>query len=331
MIEKRTVFVLGAGASCPYGFPTARGLRSDIIASFTLRYENLLEGRERRGVPGVNDAYPRPEAAEKFVERFDRSSTESVDLFLSRNPALARIGKMAICTSILFGEQNSRFREHVKDPNQDWYFHLFSRLSRDLTEEDGIQDFAKNNVAFITFNYDRSLEHFLYESVLNSFGGADTTTAGEQVEQLPIIHVYGTLAPLGWQDPEWKNRLEYGNYAALPQLNLPLLSDNLHIVHEKRENPNIEKAREQISQADRIFFLGFGYAKENLEALGLPGILKPAQRVYGTAMGFTDKETRDMHSLLAGGLKYPQKPEEDTRGKVHLKNFDCVALLREFL
>ncbi len=331
MIEKRTVFVLGAGASCPYGFPTARGLRSDIIANFVSRYKKLLTDREGLGVAGINSGYPRLEDGRDFEKRFDRSSTESVDLFLARNPALAEIGKMAICMSILFAEQNSHFRERVKDPNQDWYFYLFSRLSRDLTDRSGLQELSKNNVAFVTFNYDRSLEHFLYESVLNSFEEADPTTVAEQVNRLVTIHVYGALAPLDWQVTDPQNAPEYGKYGALPHLNLPAVADNLHIVHEKKENPNIEKARERISKADRIFFLGFGYAKENLEALGLPEVLQPMQRIYGTGMGWTQKEIHGITNQLGIGLGHSEKDRPNRSSQVQIRDCDCVALLREFL
>ena len=34
MIEEDTVFILGAGASCPYGFPDGKKLRSEIFDRF---------------------------------------------------------------------------------------------------------------------------------------------------------------------------------------------------------------------------------------------------------------------------------------------------------
>ena len=40
MITEKTVFILGAGASKPYGFPTALELRKDIIYKFPNLYKN---------------------------------------------------------------------------------------------------------------------------------------------------------------------------------------------------------------------------------------------------------------------------------------------------
>ena len=34
MIMEKTVFILGAGASCPYGYPDGKKLRTEIIQNF---------------------------------------------------------------------------------------------------------------------------------------------------------------------------------------------------------------------------------------------------------------------------------------------------------
>jgi hypothetical protein len=321
MVEKRTVFILGAGASCPYGFPTARELRSDIIDHFQARYEKLFADREKLGIPGVNDEYPPVRVAADFVRRFDQSSTESIDLFLSRHPALWRIGKMAICLSILFKEQASHFRERVKDRSNDWYFYLFNKLSRDLIDKGSLLGFGKSGVAFVTFNYDRSLEHFLFDSLLNSFEDADGPGVRQQISEIPIIHIYGKLAPLQWQDASMLNVLEYGKYDMLPQVNLSAVSNNLHVIHEERKDPALEEAREQISKAERLFFLGFGYAKENLEALGIPRALKAEHYIRGTAMGATRGEIDGIENRLLGTGHIQQK----------ILDCDCLHLLRECL
>ncbi len=80
------------------------------------------------------------------------STTPSVDLFLARNPYFAVIGKIAICLSILHAEKYSRFREEVKKPEHDWYRYLYEKLTRELTDKCSLQEFHKNNVAFVTFN-----------------------------------------------------------------------------------------------------------------------------------------------------------------------------------
>jgi hypothetical protein len=331
MIEKRTVFILGAGASCPYGLPTANELRCDIIRNFRTRYgDHCVTHRETekertaRGYPTISDAIA-------FLSVFDGpNNMESVDLFLSRQPRFREVGKLAILLSILHHERESRFAHNMKEPGRDWYSLLYDRMTRESTGKDSYKELARNQVAFITFNYDRSLEHFLFRS-LHSFEDATPENVKEQIDQIMISHVYGKLSLLPWQDNDTSKVLGYGDDASESYGRLPSVIQNLYVVHEERTNPELEKARTTISEAERIFFLGFGYADENLKVLGIPATLKPTQLVYGTTMGFTEKERKDMQLRLADGLRHPQKPNEDARGKVHLKDCDSVALLREFL
>ena len=43
MITENTVFILGARASCPYGFPSGAGLRDDICCNFRTKFLNFLK------------------------------------------------------------------------------------------------------------------------------------------------------------------------------------------------------------------------------------------------------------------------------------------------
>ena len=80
--------------------------------------------------------------------------------------------------------------------------------------------------------------------------------------------------------------------------------------------PKLEKAIELIETAQRIFFLGFGYAKENLEILQLPDILEN-QRIYGTALGLPKREIATISSRFK---KRSYKPD--------IHSLDCLQLLR---
>jgi hypothetical protein len=56
-----------------------------------------------------------------------------------------------------------------------------------------VDDFITNNqVSFVTFNYDRTLEHFLCVRIANTYGIA-LPLAWESVKKIPIVHVYGSL------------------------------------------------------------------------------------------------------------------------------------------
>jgi len=332
MIEKRTVFILGAGASCPYGFLSARELRTDIVEHSRNRYETRF-GLGAYAPERIVNEYPEESVLGEFISAFGMSNTESIDLFLSRHPRFETIGKLAISMSILSQENRSGFGEKAKKPEHDWYFYLYNKLMRELTDKDGFEKFSANKIAFVTFNYDRSLEQFLFESLLHSFEAADESKVIAQLCKVPIIHVYGKIAPLPGLTEGRTDAVPYDRQRdPAGYLTVGLLStiNNLYVVHEERANPELEKVRMAIAGAERIFFLGFGYAKENLEALGLPEVLKRQHHIYGTALGLVEKEIGDIASyfdraLSSTGAQFP--PSE----RIHIRNCDCVRLLREFL
>jgi len=328
MIEKRTVFILGAGASHPYGLPTGNELRCDIIQNFRKSYGNHLITQHETEKETVRRGYPTISDATTFLSVFDGpNNRESIDLFLSRQPRFKEVGKLAILLGILRHERESRFGHNAKEPDRDWYSLLYDRMTRESISRDGHKDFSRNKVAFITFNYDRSLEYFLFRS-LHSFEDATRENVKEQIGQITISHVYGKLSPLPWQDDDASNVLDYGVDDSKSYGKLPSMIQNLYVVHEERTNPELEKAREEIRKAERIFFLGFGYAGENLEALGIPDGLRAEHDIYGTAMGWTSKEIQDVRSHFAAGLK--RAGNIYGRDQVQIRDCDCVSLLREF-
>lgn len=315
MIEN-VVFVLGAGASCPYGFPSGRELRLQIISNYAANCEAYLKTKEV-GKPLIPQEV---HLAKEFVEKFRKSSTKSIDLFLARNPDYSRAGKRAIIFRILDAERASGFREKARYRDQDWYSWLFEQMTKELLQKEDYSRFSENDVSFITFNYDRSLEHFLYDSLVNSFIGIPEDKIIEQLNQIKICHVFGQVGPLEWQGQD--GQIEYR--ASLSNINIDALCDNIKIVHEKGENPKLREAQELISKVHRVFFLGFGYAEENLDALNIPAILEDVPLVFGTSMGLTNREKTKIVSQFQALI-------ENKSRTAYIDNKDCLALLREVL
>jgi hypothetical protein len=317
MIKEKTVFILGAGASCPYGFPSGQELREEICSKYVSDKKKYLASLG--GIPN-REIEIRISPVTKFAETFYKSSTKSIDLFLARNPEFKEDGKLSIIFRILAAEQSSLFREHTKNREQDWYSYLFQRLTDDLVKKEDCKRLRENNVSFITFNYDRSLEHFLYESLIHSFNGVDKAIVLEQLNNIRIIHVFGQIAQLDWQSAQrW---VEYKtNNRLIP---VEQLIDNLRIIYEQNENPEIEESRTLISNARRIFFLGFGYAKENLEVLKILETVNKTQEIYGTALKFKQKEIQSVRNDFPQSFG-PHTPD------IHIADMDCLTLLREYL
>jgi hypothetical protein len=128
------------------------------------------------------------------------------------------------------------------------------------------------------------------------------------------------VGPLEWQGQHYD--IEYG--VNVNHTNVSGLCDNIKIVHEEGDNPKLEEAQELIRQADRIFFLGFGYAEENLNALGIPDVLEDVKQVFGTTLGLTNKEKTEIKSLFKTDINNKLR-------SVYIQDMDCLSLLREYL
>ena len=231
----------------------------------------------------------------EFINTFKKSSIESIDKFLALNPIFSNFGKMAITQIILTKEKTSKFRENLNDSNEDWYNLLFNRMISTFNTPNDIDKFRENKIAFITFNYDRSLEHFLYESFFNAFSqNSDLIKIGlnwqEKYLPFPIIHVYGQV-----DNHVINGGSKYGSEVDFEKIQN--LSGGIQIIGERSQGMK-EQVKDLIANYKRIFFLGFGYAIDNLEAIGLPGGINEEWDIYGTAKGMTEKEINNVKSLF---------------------------------
>lgn len=268
MITRRLVLVLGAGASMPFGFPSGRGLKTEITkqlkpSSNTPMLTNLIE-------VGFDPAF-----IEQFRSALQKSGKQSVDAFLEHRDEFRKVGKTAIACALMPLENEERL---FTDEQPNWYEYFFSKLNARFEE------FEKNSVSVLTFNYDRSLEHYLFTALRNAYGKPPEECA-EQLLSLPIIHLYGQLGELPYLATEG---IKFG--AVINTENLKKCADGIQIIHDDVTNkPQFKRAHELLRNAERICFLGFGYDRVNLERLMAHGT-NSSQEICGTAIGFTGRE-----------------------------------------
>lgn len=258
MIDKyNTLFILGAGASKPYGFPTAEELKNAICTEY------------RRSLDENNIQYY-VEQVEEFTSLFFNSGETSIDSFLARYEGIDGYkhiidhGKMSIFLSILNYERTSILNRKIFGIDNDWY----SWLYRQMRPEKNIDEFQENKVAIITFNYDRSLEYAFFTYLLNSFAFARKESIIEQLRSIPIIHTYGKLGDFY---PDSSSYFSFGG--DLQKSEIFKLAKNIKTIYERAtlDNNEIEQI---LLKADRIFILGFGFAPENVGYLGLAENIK---------------------------------------------------------
>jgi hypothetical protein len=113
MIKEETLFIIGAGASYPYGFPLGLQLRQKICIDGIELFKRFME--EQEGSPFKMFYWQ----SQQLVEKFKSSGDESIDWFLRKYPEYTYIGKLLILHFILETEKTCGFWENVKIPSQD--------------------------------------------------------------------------------------------------------------------------------------------------------------------------------------------------------------------
>ena len=191
MISKNTVFIIGSGASYPYGFPLGLKLRELAFRKSTPMFQ---EFHNRMGGDTLSELN---NLAQKFSNHFKTSGDQSIDWFLKKLPEYGEVGKFLILDNIMQVENNSKFLEEMKPEfrNQDWYWYLYNEMSKYPKGDTDPDLFLRKRVAFITFNYDRSFEHFFFTSFSNGHNfDKYKSIAVELFKKMPIHHIYGKVA-----------------------------------------------------------------------------------------------------------------------------------------
>lgn len=309
MIKNNTVLVLGAGASMPYGYPSGKGLRQMLITPSLF-------------APLIDRVGIKPEEIEAFCRSFMLSGMKSIDAFLaqrgddvlvSEGLTVGEVGKHGIAIALrqnksldtLFHNPKSEAGSQI-DLSDNWYEYLWAQLSKGVAKSN-LSEFASNRLTVVTFNYDLSLEHYLFTAFVNSFG-CTGSQAAELLKPIQFIHLYGQLfgnplaAGLSYEfqlDEHWQ---QIRSDAKLIQ-----------VIDEERElvSSNFPSAIRAIEWASRICFLGFGFDDTNVARLDLARIFAdraegriasnlelPFPKVVATSLGMENAEWRAKQKLL---------------------------------
>jgi hypothetical protein len=301
MFKDPTIFILGAGASWHYGYPTGEVLVKEVIEksqeaaryfehSFRAQNDKLPRHLLERS-KGKHQRTLWKEASEE-CERL-RAGLEQVkplviDYYLGLNSDLQDIGRLLIAWVILdrehkFQQGKNHNRRQDSEPREDnWCRFIIHQLAIHCKKS---KDLLFNPVMFVTFNYDVSLEHALKKGLshIKMFDDEDVETflAGSR-----IVHIYGKVrdgyAPAHWpvsglQKLDRSNLTEHSAPSYHAQMNelLDIAYDaakGLRVIdpHDKGANDtDLMMARTAIAKAKRIFILGYGFDEHNSERLGL--------------------------------------------------------------
>ncbi|MFH1310469.1 MAG: hypothetical protein ABIH85_07330 [Candidatus Omnitrophota bacterium] len=282
MIDKETVFILGAGASADFNFPLGVELRNEI-------YEKLKSpNTHSEQIAKVFVDFPTDEASDyiptinTFAKDLYYDGDYSIDAFLERfQKKYLDIGKLAIAQTLAKYEDEAHFFDR-----DNWYRVLHFKMK----QKANVDSYAENKVSFITFNYDRSLEHFFYTALHSFDENIQTSQVIDIIDKIPIIHLYGQLDFLPWQSSDGR---AYG--APCTNFQLRSYKKSIGIIFEdvsERINSNFQKAFELCEKAEKIYILGFGWHSKNIDRLRLTE-LDPL-KITGTSWGLGELEISEI-------------------------------------
>jgi hypothetical protein len=303
------LFIIGAGASVPYGFPDGKELFDNL--------RNLNYDFKNRNFPGnfikddfntlYKNSHKDPEYTMKIMNEFShvikKSTMISIDDFLRNRKDIDHnqldFGKRIIAKNILEAEGISQIKNKI-----DWLNHLFSLIDRD---ENRFKKFF--NSKFIIFNYDRLFEQKVFEYLF--YDKRHIEEVWEELERMEIIHIHGYLGSL--KDVAFGNS-ENEHYCSIVE--------NMKTIWEKNNKDKI-KIQRYFSKCNRIFFLGFGWLEDNMRLLDLDNKEKKILRgkeIYGTAFGMSENKIKNLEDRLkfCGALQ------------PNIKNCEVVNLIKDF-
>jgi hypothetical protein len=300
MFKKKTVFVVGAGGSVELNLPTGDTLKSKIGVKVDLRFSNGYDldvgdprvlGAirlilEERKVFNVN---PHCQAGRTIAAAMPQAL--SIDNFLhthADNPLIVEVGKLGIAACIMEAERNSYIATKRDDDeinfgtHPDVWHNTFCKMLCEGIQKTKLDDLFAN-VSFITFNYDRCIEHYI-SNWLAGYMQISPDNAQALTGRLTIIHPYGQIGRLPWQQNNLTS-VPFG--AAVEAHTLPKVASHIKTFTEQVEQETvIDRIQEVLSGAEQVVFLGFSYGAMNLQLLHInePG---PTKTVRGTAFGMS--------------------------------------------
>lgn len=345
MLQRKTTFILGAGASADLGFPVAGPLAKIIAdklrrtASWSLVDQCITEALIHKVISdmpeGATARADRDSAAGHYLDAAAQileglPLDSSIDSYMDTHRHDQRIqvcGKLSIIRCITEAEQLC-IKHHDGPHGVNFEFladkTCYGKLFKLLRERVSVEQLPRlfHNVSIISFNYDRSLEHYLAHMISTHYA-ITHDHAVQVVKSLTLLHPYGTVGP--WHDADGHH--EFGDRVDDPVKMLEL-SNRIQTFAER--SAHADRLRQIVSESELLVFLGFGYVPENLQLLGPHPNTRSTHQIYGTTFEVSGPNTSAIESALAGFVSPSIVPRLNERPRVELSNEKCATFLDNY-
>jgi hypothetical protein len=339
--ERKTVFVVGAGASAEVKLPVGSGLMTKISKALEIAVTPFghFESKDATIGHALSIAASRESLQPNLIFeacsqiRDGMKQATSIDQFIhdrSGDKLIELCGKLAIVREIIAAEARSPLSNDHKfsgsGPDlggpalKDTWYHRFQQLL--LPGGLSSLEHRLASIALIIFNYDRCIEHYLFHALQRYYPiRKDDTTS--LLKHLAIYHPYGSVGHLPWSDSaNTASAIAFGETPKAEQL-LYLASQIKTFTEGMSDASAIQST---VAEAKTIVFLGFSFNHMNLDLLEpprLPG-LPPNRHIFATAFGLSESHRKSipndlLNRNIVGNIK-----------QVELLALECAKLFHEF-
>lgn len=280
MIRTKTTFIVGAGASCELQMPSGPELVARIAQSLDFeRYGAELQTRDSvlllqhlsKAAARVGGGDEAMHAAATRI-RTAAKLGGSIDAILEQHNAdelILTCGKLAIAHFISQGESKSTLRQSARiegdlplQGTESWLYHLASLVTSGVPRLQA--DRCLDDLTIISFNYDRSIEHFLPHAFVMAFGMTLQEAQRLISAKLKVLRPYGSIGKLPWQagdapENEWGTDNPW---------NIHNLANQIRTLSERQNDRQMIMALQSaVASAKRLVILGFGFQPQNIDLL----------------------------------------------------------------
>jgi hypothetical protein len=360
MFTTKTAFILGAGASWHYGYPTGEQLVKKIIEKaayasayfeFSAQHSNHLRPEclvemASPDVPLQQQWTGVLQQCELLKAGLQQVNPLVIDYFLGWNPKVSVIGLLLIAWVILECEHNQLLNRgnlnrretltnspfeaerikantvDLKKYKDDWCRFVIHQLAINCKSS---SDLFKNDITFITFNYDISLERAIYQGLRHI-----ELFRSEDIEKFlsggRILHVYGKVREnfaahpprLKWNE-QGRNPKDLIDNARSQHLSdyknfldqIYLASRGIRVIDPEDKDTDKETTRasvEAIKGASSLYILGYGFDQNNSDRLNLQYLLHRQQlrdkHVFFTNFGNVNRVNKRASVLFFGDTQH---------------------------
>jgi hypothetical protein len=319
------VFVVGAGASKEAGLPVGNELTLKIETSLNFSFNaSQLSSGDSLIYNSLSHAAPDRSSRDKYFDSCVHASQRiaaampqamSIDNFLdvhSEDEYVTLCGKLAIVRTILEAEATSFMKVQDSPRGPTLSFRqgkktFYSLLFQILTENCKFADLSErlSKVAFVVFNYDRCIEHYLHYAVRNYYD-VNQEIAIEALSRLRIYHPYGVVGSL----PMLRSERPIGFGSEPTPGNLVTLAKGIRTFTEGTdpESSEIDTIRQTVHTCKRLVFLGFAFHRMNVDLLA-PNPTESSTygslKVFGTAHGISTSDVELISADITNRLNLP--------------------------